>query len=47
MRYRYSSLAVPPAVVASPVPAPIGQLSRVSTLPFDSQPEVVGASGHG
>lgn len=47
------SLAVPPAVVASPAPAPTGQplllelLSGVSTLPSDSQPEVVGASGHG
>lgn len=49
----YSSLAVPPAVVASPAPAPTGQpllleqLCGVSTLPSDSQPEVVGASGLG
>lgn len=52
-RYGYSSLTVPPAVVASPAPAPTGQpllleqLCGVSTLPSDSQPEVVGASGHG
>lgn len=52
-RYGYSSLAVPPAVAASPAPAPTGhpllleQLCGVSTLPSDSQPEVVGSSGHG
>lgn len=43
-----SSQAVPPAVLASPAPAPTGQPLLLEQLcGVSSQPEVVGASGHG